>query len=117
VRLETLSLMSDVEIPVYVARAQVGSAIDMVVQLDRFSTDGSRRVTRITQIHGLDEKNDYRFRDLYACRLRGKTQQGQLIGGLQPTGEKPTFAKEPYDQGMEELLRHSREMWNDGMME
>ena len=37
IRLETLSLMSDVEIPVYVARAQVASAIDLIVQIARFT--------------------------------------------------------------------------------
>ena len=37
IRLETLSLMSDVEIPVYVARAQVASAINLIVQIARFT--------------------------------------------------------------------------------
>ena len=41
--------MSDVEIPVYVARAQVASAIHLIVQIARFSEDGSRKITRITE--------------------------------------------------------------------
>jgi pilus assembly protein CpaF len=49
IRLETLSLMSDVEIPVHVARTQVAAAIDMVVQIARFTEDGSRKVTRIVK--------------------------------------------------------------------
>ena len=53
VRLETLSMMSDVQIPAYVAQAQVAAAIDIVVQLGRFSEDGSRRVTRISEVTGL----------------------------------------------------------------
>jgi pilus assembly protein CpaF len=43
-RLETLSLMSDVQIPVYVARAQVASAIHLIVQIARFVEDGSRKI-------------------------------------------------------------------------
>ncbi len=82
-RLETLSLMSDVEIPVYVARAQVASAIDLVVQLTRFSEDGSRKITRITEACGLDEQNRYVLRDLFTSRLHGRTRDGMLIAELE----------------------------------
>ena len=61
IRLETLSLMSDVEIPVYVARAQVASAIHLIVQIARFTEDGSRKITRITEAHGLNENNQYKI--------------------------------------------------------
>ena len=63
--METLSLMSDIEIPVYVARAQVASAIDLVVQITRFSEDGSRKVTRVSEAFGLDDQNRYQIQDLY----------------------------------------------------
>jgi len=111
VRLETLSLMSDVEIPIYVARAQVASAINLIVQLARFTEDGSRKVTRITEAFGLDEKNQYQFRDLFVCRLRGKKPDGTLIAELEPTGEHPTFCREPYEQGMEQMIRHTAGLW------
>jgi pilus assembly protein CpaF len=111
VRLETLSLMSDVEIPVYVARAQVASAINLVVQLSRFSEDGSRRVVRITEILGLDANNQYQMRDLFICQLAGKTPDGRLLAELKPTGEKPTFATEPYEHGMAQRVHHSRALW------
>ena len=107
-RLETLSLMSDVEIPVYVARAQVASAINLVVQLTRFSEDGSRRITRITEILGLDHNNQYQSQDLFICKMRGIDQAGRLIGSLEPTGIKPTFASEPADQGLDARIRHCK---------
>ncbi len=110
-RLETLSLMSDVEIPVYVARAQVVSAIHLIVQIARFTEDGSRKVTRITECRGLDAGNQYQLIDLFASRLRGKTPEGMLIADLAPTGEKPTFAREPYDQGIGDLVRLSEGCW------
>jgi pilus assembly protein CpaF len=111
VRLETLSLMSDVEIPVYVARAQVASAIHLVVQLSRFPEDGSRRLTRITEVMGLDDKEQYRVQDLFAIRMSGKSSDGRLQGCLTATGQRPTFAEEPYRHGMEERIVHSHGLW------
>lgn len=112
VRLETLSLMSDVEIPVYVARAQVASAIHLIVQLARFTEDGSRKITRITEAFGLDDNNQYQIRDLFVCRLRGKTPEGRLIAQLEPTGQKPTFCREPYEQGLDRMIRHTAALWS-----
>jgi pilus assembly protein CpaF len=111
-RLETLSLMSDVKLPVYVARAQVASAIHLVVQLSRFVEDGSRKVTRITEIDGLDHQGNYRLHDLFTCHMHGKDAQGKLKASLEPTGELPTFAREPFQQGMDDRIRLSRGLWS-----
>jgi len=111
IRLETLSLMSDVEIPVYVARTQVASAIDLVVQIARFTEDGSRTITRITEAAGLDDNNQYCTADLYVSRLKGKTPEGRLIAELEPTGRQPAFGGEPYEQGLEEHIRLTEELW------
>jgi len=112
IRLETLSLMSDVDIPVYVARAQVASAIHLLVQIARFTEDGSRKITRITEACGLDQNNQYRTRDLFVCRLSGKTADGRLIADLVPTGDKPSFATEPYEQGLDDLVQLSQALWS-----
>lgn len=112
VRLETLSLMSDVELPVYVARAQVASAIDLVVQLRRHLEDGSRKVSRITECHPLDEKDRYQFTDLFVSRLTGRTPDGRLRVDLAPTGEKPTFASEVKEQGLGSSIQHSGSFWD-----
>ena len=111
IRLETLSLMSDIEIPVYVARAQVASAIHIVVQLTRFSEDGSRKITRITEARGLDDNSRYRTTDIFVSRLRGRTPEGRLIANLELTGEKPTFASEPREQGMDSKIRLTEAIW------
>jgi pilus assembly protein CpaF len=112
VRLETLSLMSDVNIPIYVARAQVASAIHLVVQLTRFSEDGSRRVTRISEVQGLDEREQFRVRDLLAMRMRGKASDGRLQGCLEATGQRPSFAEDPYRHGLDQRIVHSRALWS-----
>jgi pilus assembly protein CpaF len=111
VRLETLSLMSDVQIPIYVARAQVASAIDLVVQLERFSADGSRKISRITEVVGLTSDQQYELRDLFSLQLRGKDESGKLITALEPTGVLPTFAQLPYEHGLEDQVRHSSKLW------
>jgi pilus assembly protein CpaF len=112
IRLETLSLMSDVQIPVYVARAQVASAIHVLVQITRFVEDGSRRVTRITEAAGLDPEGQYRMQDLFTLRMRGKDRQGRLVGEMEATGVRPTFSGEPFEQGMEHLIQTSSSLWS-----
>lgn len=111
VRLETLSLMSDVEIPIYVARAQVASAIHLIVQLARFSEDGSRRLTRITEVCGL-EGEKYITRDLFVSRLAGKSRDGRLIAELETVGNLPTFSKEVYEQALDNRIRLTGELWH-----
>ncbi len=111
IRLETLSLMSDVDLPVYVARAQVASAIHLVVQLSRFAEDGSRKVSRITEACGLDENDRYQFRDLFISRLKGRDSNGALVADLETTGEKPSFTREPYEMGMDDSIRFTKELW------
>ena len=111
IRLETLSLMSDVEIPVYVARAQVASAIDLVVQLSRFSEDGSRKITRITEAGELSADNRYQLRDLFVSRMQGRTSDGMLKADLAPTGEIPSFCSQPFEQGIDNRIQLSGKLW------
>ena len=112
VRLETLSLMSDVQLPIYVARAQVASAINLVVQISRIVEDGSRKCTRITEAYGLDENNQYRFRDLFVRRFQGRGSGGEMRSELLPSGERPTFSGELVEQGLERMAPLSAELWN-----
>ena len=105
VRLETLSLMSDVELPVYVARAQVASAVHLIVQITRYPQDGSRRVTRIAEVKGLTPDQQYELTDLFKLSVTGKSASGQLLSNLEPTGMKPSFAHEPYQYGLEGSIR------------
>lgn len=73
-RLETLCMMSDVVLPVYVARTQVASAVDLVVQLARFG-DGSRKVCAIAEVLPLGSEQEYRFRDLFELRRLGEARE------------------------------------------
>jgi len=104
IRLETLCLMSDVSLPVYVARTQVASAVHLVVQIVRFS-DGSRRVQTISELRGLDADQNYRFADLYRFQTKDRDPDGRILGDLFPTGERPSFFGELAAAGAEELIR------------
>jgi pilus assembly protein CpaF len=104
IRLETLSLMSDVSLPVYVARAQVASAIHVIVQIARFS-DGSRRVQAISEVLGLGEDSNYRVQDLYRFQGRGRDADGNIVGELMATGTRPSFSSEPFDLGVGDRVK------------
>ena len=110
VRLETLSLMSEIEIPIYVARAQVASAIHLIVQLSRFSEDGSRRITRITEACGLGQ-DSYILQDLFVLKMQGKSEAGRIVAELKPTGTLPTFANEAYEQAMDSRIKLTGALW------
>lgn len=112
-RLETLSLMSEVELPVYVARAQVSSAIHLIVQLARYSEDGSRKVTRITEALGMDASNQYQLRDLFVSHIQGRLPNGRLVADLQPTGQRPAFADEVREYGLERFVNASAAVWSE----
>lgn len=94
VRLETLSMMGDSNVPVAAIRRQICSAIHIVVQIKRMS-DGSRKVTNITEIlPEVDEMGRYVVQDIYKFIQRGRTQDGKIIGELIPTGILPSFMHE-----------------------
>jgi pilus assembly protein CpaF len=105
--------MSDVEIPIVVARAQVASAVNIVVQLTRFVEDGSRKITRISEMGGLDDAGHYQFEDIFKSQLKGRTNDGSLLADLAWTGTKPSFSTEPYQHGMEDRIELTANLWGE----
>lgn len=67
VRLETLSMMSDVALPAHVARLQVASAMHLVVCINR-QVDGTRKVERVSECHGTDSSGNYVFEDVFVSQ-------------------------------------------------
>ncbi|MBN95444.1 MAG: type II secretion system protein E [Deltaproteobacteria bacterium] len=90
-RLETLSLMGDVDIPLYALRSQISLALEIIVQIARYN-DGSRKVTQISEVLDLDDNDKYQIRDLFKYEVTGRTEDGTILGDLNPTGLLPTFA-------------------------
>jgi len=110
-RLETLCLMSDTSLPVHVARTQVASAIDVVLQLSRMS-DGSRRVTAISESLGLDDGDRYQWRDLFGFQGAGTSRDGRIQGKLVRTGMRPTFESEPFHMGFGEHVTCTTDLFS-----
>jgi pilus assembly protein CpaF len=104
IRLETLCLMNDVSLPVFVARAQVASAIHIIIQIARFG-DGSRRVQTISEALDLRTDGNYAVQDLFRFHAEGRTDDGKLLGKLVATGVKPRFSSEPFEMGYGERVK------------
>ncbi|WP_406831793.1 CpaF family protein [Pedococcus sp. KACC 23699] len=99
-RLETMVLMAGVDLPIRAIREQVAGAVDMVIQQARMK-DGSRRVTAISEVIGM-EGEVITMQDLFTFDFSaGRDEQGRFKGTLKSTGLRPKFATELHDQGIE----------------
>ncbi|HBY09255.1 MAG TPA: type II secretion system protein E [Chloroflexi bacterium] len=88
-RLETLSLMSGLDMPLGVIREQIASAVDLIVQQSRMK-DGTRKVTYVTEVAGM-EGNTIVMTDIFRFKQTGIGPNGEILGGLEPTGIRPMF--------------------------
>ncbi len=89
-RLESLCLMSSIDMPLVAIRAQVASAINAIITCERFH-DGSRKTTAIAEVLPLDEKGEYRTRNLFVFAPTHKDAEGHIHGYHAPTGMLPSF--------------------------
>lgn len=83
-RLETMTLMSDVELPLEAVRRQISSALEIVVHLGRLR-DKSRKVLQIVEVLGMQD-GIIQTEPLYEFVEEGEDEEGNVLGGLQPTG-------------------------------
>jgi pilus assembly protein CpaF len=88
-RLETMVLMAGMELPIRAIREQISSAIDLIIQQARLR-DGSRRITHITEIQGM-EGDVITLQDLYRFQQEGVDENGTVKGHFQSTGIRPKF--------------------------
>jgi len=79
-----------VELPLIAVRAQVASAVHLVVCCERFP-DGSRKLTHVSEVLPLDERGEYRVQDLWRFEQTGREADGRVRGVFRSTGVKPTF--------------------------
>ena len=89
-RLETLCLMAGMEIPLSAIRAQIASAVSIIVQTARLS-DGSRKTIEIAEVTGLDEKGDAKLRTLFTFKREGVDPVTRKVLGHHVAVAKPTF--------------------------
>ena len=112
-RLETMVLMAGMDLPVRAIREQIAAAIDVIVHQSRLK-DGTRRVTHITEVTGM-EGDVITLQDIFLFDYgMGIDEHGRYLGQLKPTGIRPMFLEKLVDQGVhvpismfigEEILR------------
>lgn len=88
-RLETMVLMSGLELPVRAIREQISSAIDLIIQQSRIR-DGSRKITYVTEVQHMED-NTITTQDIFRYEQTGFDESGKAIGHFVPTGLKPGF--------------------------
>jgi pilus assembly protein CpaF len=89
-RLETMVLMSGMDLPLKVVRQQISSAVDLIIQQTRLR-DGSRKVTAITEVVGMEGETVV-MTDIFKFEQTGVGQNGKIIGELKPSGIRPIFS-------------------------
>jgi pilus assembly protein CpaF len=90
-RLETMVAMANLSLPEKAVRQQISSAINVVIQVSRLS-DGTRKVTQIAEIVGM-EGDVITMQDIFTFDRKGIGEDGKVLGSFKPTGIRPRFAE------------------------
>jgi pilus assembly protein CpaF len=101
-RLESLCLLSSVELPLVAVRSQVASAVQLVVVCERLP-DGTRKVVSISEVLPLNEHGEYRTQDLFVYTPVGRDENGRVYGYHAPIGVVPRFLPKARALGFEDL--------------
>ncbi|OFZ28654.1 MAG: pilus assembly protein TadA [Bdellovibrionales bacterium RIFCSPHIGHO2_01_FULL_40_29] len=96
-RLETLVMMSGLDLPVRAIREQIAGAVDLIVQIVRMS-DGSRKIVSITEVVGM-QGDVITLAEVFRYKETGFDKNRKILGQFQATGTVPSFAQEIKDKG------------------
>ena len=98
-RIETMTLMGGIELPVRAIREQMASALDVIIHLSRLR-DGTRRVTNVCEVMGM-EGDTIVMQDVYSFDFgMGVDEDGRFLGRLKSTGIRPNFSERLADGGV-----------------
>jgi pilus assembly protein CpaF len=89
-RLETLALMAGVDLPSRAIREQIAASVHLIVQQSRFA-DGTRRVTAVSEVVGIDEEGQIELLPLFEFVRTGTGPKGEVLGSFRATGYLPSF--------------------------
>jgi pilus assembly protein CpaF len=109
-RLETMALMSKVELPLNALRAQVASALDVVVQMSR-QIGGRRLVTQITEIDPLGDDGKHRLRDIFMLAIDPNDRDRKRMQ-LKWTGERSSLAGRLRPSEQDVISDHTRQIFD-----
>ncbi|MCA9598299.1 MAG: CpaF family protein [Myxococcales bacterium] len=100
-RLETMCMMSDIDMPLTAMRIQLASGINLIVQVSRLQ-DGSRKVTHITEVLGFDmESGKYQVQDIFRRTYQGLGPNGEIQSDFGPTGVIPECLEQLHEHGVD----------------
>jgi pilus assembly protein CpaF len=98
-RLETLCLMAGLALPSQAIREQISRSIHVIVQQVRLS-DGTRRITSVSEVVGLDAGGEVRVREIFAFVRTGTGKHGEVLGDFRMTGYLPSFLDDFITHGL-----------------
>jgi pilus assembly protein CpaF len=97
-RLEVMTLMSGLDLPIRAIREQIASAVHIIIQQSRFP-DGSRRVTHITEVTGM-EGDIIQLQDIFLFKQQGYGPDGKIKGSYVATGNVPELYQDLANRGI-----------------
>ena len=112
-RMETMAMMANLNLPEKAIRKQIASAVTLVLQVSRFN-DGTRRVTHITEITGMED-DVVSMQDVFVFEKQGIGPDGQVLGTFTATGIRPKFADKLKASGISlptNFFEQSTRLWN-----
>lgn len=99
VRMSSMILLSGIELPVRAINEMIASAIDVIVHVARFS-DGSRKITGVTEVAGLEKDFQLDLRDVFVFEQYGREEDGTIKGEFVPTGYVPMAFEDLVTRGI-----------------
>ena len=109
-RLDSMILMSGIELPVRVIREMIASAVDIIIHTARLS-DGSRKILAISEITGMKDELHINLSDIFVFKQTGVDTKGKVLGYFTATGYLPSFLEEIRIRGVqisEDIFKPSR---------
>jgi len=98
-RMHSMILLSGIELPVRAINEMISSAIDLVVHINRYS-DGTRKLTGITEITGLTGDFQVGIKDVFIYKQEGVAEDGTVLGDFTPTGYVPVCYQDFVTRGL-----------------
>lgn len=100
-RLETMAMMSDIEMPLSALRIQLASAVNIILQVSRLQ-DGSRKVTHVTEVLGYDPTaGQYEMQDIFVRDYQGFDEEGRIVSDIIPSGILPRCLPQIHEHGLD----------------
>ena len=112
-RMETMAMMANLNLPERAIRKQIASAVSLVLQVARFN-DGTRRVTHITEITGMEDEV-VSMQDVFVFEKQGVSSDGRILGNFTATGIRPKFAEKLQSSGITlpaNFFEQTVNLWN-----